>query len=196
VITSSTDNTGPGSRGSDSTLATSPPSHAELYEQVAGEFGAAIVRLARAYERDDDRRQDLLQDIHLAIWRSLDSYDGRCSLRTWVYRVAHNVGASHVLRDRRRGARTLVTLDALEARAYAVDGQHVAERRVQQGWLLEMVGQLKPIDRQLVLLYLEGMDATSIGEVSGLSPENVATKIHRIKRVLSDRARQGVTHVD
>jgi hypothetical protein len=40
------------------------------------------------------------------------------------------------------------------------------------------------------------MDAASIGEVSGLSSENVATKIHRIKRILSDRARHGVTHVD
>ena len=164
---------------------------AALYEQVVTTFGAAIVRLARAYEREDDRRQDLLQDIHLALWRSLDAYDGRCSLRTWVYRVAHNVATSHVLRDRRRGVHTLVSLDALEARSYAVDGEHLAYQRVQQGWLHEMLGQLKPLDRQLMLLYLEGMDATCIGEVSGLSPGNVATKIHRIKRILTDRARHG-----
>jgi RNA polymerase sigma-70 factor (ECF subfamily) len=174
----------------------SAPPRAERYEQVVSAFGDAIVRLARGYERDDDRRRDLLQDIHLAIWRSLESYDGRCALRTWVYRVAHNVAASHVLRDRRHGARTLVSLDALEARSYAVDGQRVVDLRLQQGWLHEMVGQLRPVDRQLMLLYLEGMDAASIGEVSGLSPENVATKIHRIKRILSDRARHGATHAD
>jgi RNA polymerase sigma-70 factor (ECF subfamily) len=197
VTTPSTDSTSPGSGGRDSTLAkSSAPSHAELYEQAVGAFGAAVVRLARAYERDDDRRQDLLQEIHLALWRSLAGYDGRCSLRTWVYRVAHNVAASHVLRDRRRGARALVSLDALEARTYAVDGQRVADRRLQQGWLHEMVGQLRPVDRQLMLLYLEGMDAAAIGEVSGLSPENVATKIHRIKRILTDRALHGATHVD
>jgi RNA polymerase sigma-70 factor (ECF subfamily) len=181
----------------DSSLPGAPePSQAELYEQVANAFGPAIVRLARAYERDDDRRQDLLQEIHLAVWRSLAGFDGRCSLRTWVYRVAHNVAASHVLSDRRRAARTLVSLDALEAHGYAVDGQRVADRRLQQGWLLELVTQLRPIDRQLMLLYLEGMDAAAIGEVSGLSPENVATKIHRIKRILADRARHGVTHAD
>jgi RNA polymerase sigma-70 factor (ECF subfamily) len=192
-----TSDTGPGPDGRDAIRARSPaPTQAELYEQAASTFGVAIVRLASAYERDDDRRLDLLQEVHLALWRSLVGYDGRCSLRTWVYRVAHNVAASHVLRNRRHGARTLVSLDALEARTYAVDGQHVADRRLQQGWLHEMVGQLKPVDRQLMLLYLEGMDAASIGEVSGLSPENVATKIHRIKRILTNRARQGATHAD
>ena len=162
---------------------------------MVGAFGAAIARLARAYERDDDRRQDLLQDIHLALWRSLASYDARCAARTWVYRVAHNVAASHVRRDR-RSARTLVSLDALEARTYAVEGEHVVHQRLQQGWLHAMLGQLRPLDRQLMLLYLEGLDAASIGEVSGLSPQNVATKIHRIKRILTERASEGASHAD
>ena len=47
--------------------------------------------------------------------------------------------------------------------------------------------QLKPLDRQLMLLYLEGIDAASIGEVTGLSSGNVATKIHRIKAILTRR---------
>lgn len=197
VTTPSTNSAGPRSGGRDSTLATSSsPPHADLYEQMVGSFGAAIARLARAYERDDDRRQDLLQDIHLALWRSLASYDGRCAQRTWVYRVAHNVAASHVRRDRRRDARTLVSLDALEARTYAVEGEQVVHQRLQQGWLHAMLGQLTPLDRQLMLLYLEGLDAASIGEVSGLSSQNVATKIHRIKRILADRASEGVPHAE
>ena len=188
-----TDGTGPGSGQTDSNEAgTSPPSHAELYEQVVAAFGSAIARLARAYERDDDRRQDLLQDIHLALWRSLASYDGRCSLRTWVYRVAHNVAASHVLRDRRRGARSLVGLDALEARAYAVEGEHVAGTRINLDWLHEMVRQLKPIDRQLVLLYLEGMGMEEIAEIAGLSQTNTRTKLHRIRALLATRLNSGV----
>jgi DNA-directed RNA polymerase specialized sigma24 family protein len=54
-----------------------------LYEQAAREFGGALQRLGRAYEADPDRRQDLLQDIHIALWRSFATFDGRCSLRTW-----------------------------------------------------------------------------------------------------------------
>src|SRR5215210_7694501 len=69
-----------------------------LYTQIADEFGAALGRLARAFEQDPDRRRDLLQEIHLAIWRSLALFDHRCSLRTWVYRVAHNTTTSQILR--------------------------------------------------------------------------------------------------
>ena len=58
----------------------------DLYQQVAASFGAALDRLARAYEANPDRRRDLLQETHLALWRSFEGYAARCSLRTWVYR--------------------------------------------------------------------------------------------------------------
>src|SRR5947209_13910981 len=87
----------------------------DLYEQVIGTFGGALERLARSYEADPEKRRDLLQEIHFAIWRSLAIFDRRCSLRTWVYRVAHNVGASHVVKHHRANARALVTLDELES---------------------------------------------------------------------------------
>lgn len=58
----------------------------ERYLEAAALYGAALERMARAYEADPSRRQDLLQDVHVALWRSLLTFDGRCSLRTWVYR--------------------------------------------------------------------------------------------------------------
>src|SRR3954464_3647644 len=84
-----------------------------LYEEAAVAFGPALARLTVAYERDAHRRQDLLQDIHFSVWRSLATFDGRCARRTWVSRVAHNVATSHALRDRRYG-RGLVGLEALD----------------------------------------------------------------------------------
>jgi RNA polymerase sigma-70 factor (ECF subfamily) len=62
----------------------------ELYEQAAAAYGAALERLARAYEAEPESRRDLMQDIHVALWRSFELFDSRCSIRTWVYRVAHN----------------------------------------------------------------------------------------------------------
>ncbi len=81
-------------------------SQEDLYHQAADSFGAALERLARAYEADPDKRRDLMQEIHLALWRSFDGFAGRCSLRTWVYRVAHNTAASHVIRQRRSRVQT------------------------------------------------------------------------------------------
>lgn len=164
------------------------------YEEAVAAFGPALDRLAVAYERDADRRKDLLQDMHFALWRSLATFDGRCALRTWVYRVAHNVAASHALRDHRR-ARECVGLDALERASLAFDEDTVSARVAEQldddrrrAQLAALIAQLVAPDRQLLLLYLEELDAVAIGEVMGLSPANVATKIHRLKRVLARRA--------
>ena len=161
-----------------------------LYEQAAGEFGAALERLAGSYEFDRDKCRDLLQDIHLALWRSFEGFAGNCSLRTWVYRVAHNVAASHVIRHQRASRRPLVSLDDVDDLSDhdsgdAFDRQQSVER------LREFIGQLKPIERQVILLYLEGTDAAGIAEITGISAGNVATKIHRIKKILAGRFGRG-----
>jgi len=164
-----------------------------LYEQAAASFGAAMERLARAYEPDPDKRRDLLQNIHVALWRSFAGFDSRCSLRTWVYRVAHNVVTSEVLR-RRGNAPDLVTLDALAETPDTHDGERAADRQLALERLLALVHTLEPLDRRVILLYLEDLDAASIGEITGLSAGNVATKVHRIKQILSRRFHQGVNH--
>ena len=157
-----------------------------LYAEAAATYGAALERLARAYEPDADRRLDLLQEVHVALWRSFAAFDGRCSLRTWVYRVAHNVATSQVIR-RRRGAPTLVGLDELDSMADAVDPVQQLDDRRALDRMMALIHRLDPIDRQVALLYLEGMDASSIGEVAGISSGNVATKIHRVKKILARR---------
>lgn len=148
-----------------------------------------ILRLARGYEADPERRRDLLQDIHLDLWRSLELFDGRCALRTWVYRVAHNVAASHIVRQRRFAGR-LVDLEALDTDPAPVDGKAQADQRHATQKLLCLIHQLRPADRQIILLYLEGETAAEIGEVTGFSPSNIATKIHRIKKLLHQQYRR------
>jgi RNA polymerase sigma factor (sigma-70 family) len=159
----------------------------EHYARAAAEFGPALGRLARAYERDVDRQRDLLQDIHFALWRSFATYQGLSSLRTWVYRVAHNTAASHVLKDKR--ARVAKWID-LEHAADAPDPAATAdihEASDTLARLMALIHQLKPPDRQVMLLYLDGLDAKATGDITGLSPGAVATKIHRIKAVLAKR---------
>jgi RNA polymerase sigma-70 factor, ECF subfamily len=162
-----------------------------LYQEVVATFGPALDRVTRVYEADPERRRDLLQEVHVALWRSLASFDQRCSLRTWVYRVAQNVGASHVMQDRRARAATFVGLEALETLSEAVDAEDVVAHRSVLARLLELIRQLHPIDRQVILLYLEGLDGAAIGEVTGLAAGHVATKINRIKNALARRHREG-----
>jgi RNA polymerase sigma-70 factor (ECF subfamily) len=163
----------------------------QRYLEAAAEFGPALDRLARGYEADADLRRDLRQEIHVQLWRSLAKFDGRCSLKTWVYRVAHNVAASHVLKHKAKAK--LVGLEELEAAADADDPEAAAGERQAVERLQAMIRALKPPDSQIMLLYLEGFDAAAIGEVTALSSGAVAVKIHRIKAVLAERFHQGRT---
>jgi len=176
-------------------MAASPgrPARDDLYREAAEGYGAALERLARAYEPDPDKRRDLLQDIHVALWRSVDSFDGRCSLRTWVYRVAHNTATSQVIRRRAR-APTLVSLDEAATASDGHDGEREVDQRRALDRLLALIQTLKPFDRQVIVLYLEGVDAAAIGEITGLSASNVATKVHRIKHLLVRRFHERVRH--
>jgi RNA polymerase sigma-70 factor (ECF subfamily) len=165
----------------------------ERYVRAAETLGPALERLARAYEADADQQKDLLQDIHFAVWRSFARFDGRCSESTWVYRVAHNVAASHAASSRRRCAGGMLTLDELERWPDPAQPDPEAQTGERQALarLMALVRALALPDRQVVLLYLEGLDAAAIGEVCGLKPGAAAVKIHRLKTVLAKQFQKG-----
>lgn len=158
----------------------------ELYEQAVGQFGGSLARLARGYEADEEKRRDLSQEIHFQLWRSLTVFDERCSLRTWVFRVAHNAAASYVAKER-RASRHLIGLDEMDLPSGEANQEWQASRARQMETLLELIRQLKPLDRQVIICYLEEMDARSIAEITGLSAANIAMKIHRIKKLLGEQ---------
>jgi DNA-directed RNA polymerase specialized sigma24 family protein len=97
----------------------------------SGRLRQALDRLARAYEADPDKRRNLLQEIHVALWLSFEKFEGRCSLKTWVYRVAHNTATSVVIRRKVR-APAFVGLEEVEGAlqqsgAPSVDQQETLE---------------------------------------------------------------------
>jgi RNA polymerase sigma-70 factor (ECF subfamily) len=154
-----------------------------LYAEAAETLGPALARLARAVERDAERARDLEQDIHLAIWRSLDGFAGECALSTWVYRVAHNVAASHKLNGVR--AARLVGLEQIIDLPSADNPEHIAGEAHALVRLHGLIARLTPDDRAVILLYLEGLDARQIGEITGHTANHIGVKVHRIKALLT-----------
>jgi len=156
----------------------------ELYAAAAREYGRALDRLAAGYETDAEKRLDLRQEIHFQLWRSLENFDGRCALKTWTFRVAHNTAVSHVTRERRRRA-VFVSLEEVETAA-GPEAPDIDQARA-LAHLSELILQLKPLDRQIMLLYLEEMSTAEIAEITGISAGNAGMKIHRIKTILGQR---------
>jgi len=164
----------------------------DLYEEAAATYGRALERLVYAYEADPDKRRDLLQEIHIALWHSFKTFEDRCSLRTWVYCIAHNTATSHITRQRRGILGHLVSLEELDSMPDRSDNAEQHEKRSNADRLLKLIHRLNPVNRQLMLLYLEDMDAASIAEIMGISTDNVRVQIHRIKKVLARRFHAGV----
>jgi RNA polymerase sigma-70 factor, ECF subfamily len=175
-------------------IATDIPDQDALYSDAVAQFGPSLARLATGYESDHSRQEDLLQDIHVALWRSLATFKGQCALRTWVYRVAHNTAATHIRKRVRTRRMTAISLEELDDEIHQAD----AERTVDQAAILEklraQIERLKPIDRDVVLLYLEGVEASAIAEIVGISPDNVAQKILRAKKFLKQQFHNGEHH--
>lgn len=169
------------------------PEQDGLYRRVVEECGGMLDRLPAGYEADPEKRRDLRQEIHLQLWRSFAVYDGRCSLKTWALRVAHNTAASYVIRERRANGK-LVSFEEIERTLESAEQPRDVDRESAAREVRQFILQLRPLDRQIMISYLEGMDAASIAEITGLTPGNIAIKIHRIKKVLAHRMREEQSH--
>jgi RNA polymerase sigma-70 factor (ECF subfamily) len=165
-----------------------------LYAKASADFAMPLARLAAAHESDRFRQQDLLQEIHLRLWRSLARFAGQCSLRTWVYRVAHNTASTHVRQELRSRHEDMISLEDLgELHQEANVEFHVDDEKLLET-LIGLIARLKPIDRNVLLLYLEGLKAGEISEVVGISASNIAQKVHRAKAHLRQHFENGENH--
>jgi RNA polymerase sigma-70 factor (ECF subfamily) len=153
----------------------------QTVEQVIAEHGAAIARVAAAFEADRVRRDDLMQEILVAIWQALPRFRGEASLKTFVLRIAHYRAVDHVLREKNKPARD-------EIDEQHPDDRPTPERRAsleqQAERLLAAVRQLPLEQRQLVTLALEGLPHQEIAGVLGISVNNVAVRLSRARSAL------------
>jgi RNA polymerase sigma-70 factor (ECF subfamily) len=138
-----------------------------------------LYKVANAYCARREDRGDLIQDMIVELWRAWPRFDGRASFGTWMHRVAMNVAIS-LHRSEGRRIRDALSLDEFGldlAGADAVLDAEDAELRA----LHQLIAQLPPVDRALVLLYLEGYGHDEIADMVGIGASNVGTRINRIK---------------
>ncbi|MXP14069.1 sigma-70 family RNA polymerase sigma factor [Altererythrobacter confluentis] len=155
-----------------------------LYAEAGANFAPAIARLAHAMERQPDQAAELVQEIHLELWRSFARFEGQCSLSTWVYRVAHNVAADHVGRQK-RGMKT-VPLDQFETLPAVHDTERGIAENHAMARVYHLLQRIPSIDAQVVLLWLEGQSGAEISAITGLGGSAVSVRIHRAKAMIAE----------
>ena len=157
----------------------------ERFERLMREHGPAVARIASVYERNAASRDDLVQDIALAMWKALPGFRGECSERTLVFRIAHNRGLTHI--ERRRRGSFLGLDDAPEATDVGATPEMQATAGELRQRLIEAVHAIPLGHRQVIALLLEGMTHSEIGEVLGISEGNVAVRAARARKELRER---------
>jgi RNA polymerase sigma-70 factor (ECF subfamily) len=158
----------------------------DRFDQVMREYGSALSRLAFGYEMMEGAREELMQEIALAIWQALPHFREECSLRTFVYRIGHNRGLTHA--SRRHPVHQ--SLDELPQPLEPVDPRPHAEKQMaikhQRDQLRLAIQRLPLAYRQVVMLMLEELSHAEIAEVLGITENNVAVRLNRARKALKE----------
>jgi RNA polymerase sigma-70 factor (ECF subfamily) len=148
----------------------------ERFQTLVDEHRKILYKVCHSYCRDRDSREDLAQEILVQLWRSFGRFDGRCRFSTWMYRIALNVAISYY---RRENARTqcVISDEARVLEAACETDSRPEDLRL----LYRFIDGLDPLNKALILLYLDEQSYREIADVLGISETNVATKISRLK---------------
>jgi len=148
------------------------------FAELLDEHRRMVFKVANTYARPSDR-EDLAQEIAAQLWRAFPDYDPTRPFSTWLYRIALNVGISH-LRNRTNLERRTVPLE-LELHEAADPMAQEPDADEAPRLLAEFIAQLDALNRALLLLYLDERGYREISEILGISETNVSTKISRLK---------------
>lgn len=151
------------------------------FDALLREHAGLLTRIASSYEADPSLRDDLLQDVALALWRAVPAWRGEAAIKTFVARIAHNRGVDHVIRRRRLPPVCAVS----EALPDLASGPEVHAQTHQDRARLWQAVQGLPISlQQVVTLALEGFKQQEIGDTLGITASNVAVRLNRARKAL------------
>ncbi|MDC8004266.1 sigma-70 family RNA polymerase sigma factor [Aureisphaera galaxeae] len=153
----------------------------QTFEEIIEANKGRIYRICRIYAVNPIEPEDLFQETVVQIWKSYDSFKGKSSISSWIYRITLNV----CLRSKGR-------LDKKNDKTMRLDSiQFASEERMANDYedqkykaLQSCILTLKEIDKSIVILSLEGLAYKEISEITGLSENHVAVKMKRIRKAL------------
>lgn len=153
----------------------------ERFSAVVAAFGQVIARVCYLYASKSIALDDLYQETLINLWQGLDTFRGQSSLSTWIYRVALNTCISMKRRHGRYDEQ--LPIDSVgEMAAEDSSDEHAAALRE----MYRLIGRLDPIDKAVVLLWLDERPYEEISEITGLSRANVATRLSRARTKLAN----------
>jgi RNA polymerase sigma-70 factor (ECF subfamily) len=148
--------------------------------QLLNKHQNIIHKVTHLYTNNTIDREDLFQEICLQAWKSINSFRGESQFSTWLYRVALNIAITHLKKEKNKP--TPISLLPNETE---LENNNPIELQTQA--MHKAIAELNKIDKALVMLYLEDYSYIDIGKILGITPNNVAVKMNRLKVKLKER---------
>ena len=146
------------------------------FEQLVKKHKNTIYTVCFMFSKDSEEVNDLFQEVLINIWQGLPSFKGQSKMETWIWRISLNTCIS-CERKKKKNTTVPLTMD--------VDFFEDKDAEAQQVRMLyDRVHRLKPFDRAIVLLWLEGIAYDEIAAIVGITTSNVATRLFRIREQL------------
>ncbi len=144
-----------------------------------------IHRMCRVYAATASDRQDLFQDILYNLWKSYPAFKHEAAFTTWMYRIALNTAITSLRKFKRKPQH--VEIDETIENAHRTSDDSGGD---DIELLHQAIRKLNPVERALIMLYLEDLSHKEMSEVLGLTPSNIGVKLSRIKSKLQILLRQ------
>lgn len=160
------------------------------FVRLLDQHGGIIRKVAASYSSGAADRDDLMQEITLQVWKAYPRYSPERSFSTWMYRIALNVAISALRRSTRPHRQTIPLHELGVDFAPAPTVSPADDERIDA--LQKVIAALDPLNRALLLLYLDDHSYREIAAILGITETNVATKLARLKQ----RVRRDATHLE
>lgn len=155
-------------------------SRTQLFESIYHQHEPMVFQMCLGFVKGDkDIASDLLQVVFISVWSNLEKFKGASTFKTWIYRITVNTCLQYIKKEKKE--RTY-PISEIENKISVTKNENVTNPNIQK--LYNAIGQLKKIDRLIIMMVLENQDYDSISEIIGIKPTNLRVKIHRIKKRL------------
>lgn len=153
------------------------PTGKKLFETLHNDYRGMVFQLCLGYMKGDaDLAKDLSQEVFINIWSALNSFNHSSSYKTWIYRIAVNTCLKYI-RDKKGPTQSSID----EERVLIADvSDQVQDQRHQL--LYKAIGELKEVDRLIIMLVLDELDYEEISKIIGINEGSLRVRIHRIKK--------------
>ena len=149
----------------------------KAFSDIIQKHKNTIFTVCYLFSKDQEEANDLFQETLINLWRGFDGFQGKCDVKTWIWRVSFNTCLTYERKNKRR-----VETIPLSMEINLFTDTDNDTRQIQQ--LYSLINKLGLVDRAIILLWLENMSYEEIGQIIGISTKNVSVKLVRIKEQL------------